>query len=149
MKKLFLLTVYLMTLKMVAQDLQQYAKPPVFPECESEEITQIKECFYLQLSTFINSNFNLPQIVVDENYLGEVVVLFEVSPEGEFVVLYIDAIYEDLKMETERVFGSLPIIKPATYNGNPTFSQYSYRIKVPLSYEDVKPSEIEQELNIQ
>jgi hypothetical protein len=147
MKKLFLLTVYLMTLKMVAQDLQQYAKPPVFPECESEEITQIKECFYLQLSTFINSNFNLPQIVVDENYLGEVVVLFEVSPEGEFVVLYIDAIYEDLKMETERVFGALPIIKPATYNGNPTFSQYSYRIKVPLSYEDVKPSEIEQELN--
>ena len=147
MKKLILLTVYLMTLKIAAQDLQSYAKPPVFSECDSEDITQIKDCFYSQLSDFINTNFKIPEVVENENYAGEVVVLFEVNAEGEFVALYIDAIYEELKSEVKRIFGELPKIKPATYNGNPTFSQYSYRIKIPLTSESIIPSEIEQESN--
>jgi hypothetical protein len=144
MRKLILLAVYLITLKIAAQDLQSYGKPPVFAECESEDIAKIKQCFYSHLSEFINYNFKIPEIVNNENYTGEVVVLFEVNAEGNFVVLYIDAIYEELKNEAERVFGSLPKIKPATYNGVPTFNQYSYRIKIPLLEDDSLPEEITQ-----
>lgn len=144
MRKLILLAIYLITLKIAAQDLQSYGKPPVFAECESEDIAKIKQCFYSHLSQFINFNFKIPEIVNNENYTGEVVVLFEVNAEGDFVVLYIDAIYEELKNEAERVFSSLPKIKPATYNGVPTFNQYSYRIKIPLLEDDSLPEEITQ-----
>jgi hypothetical protein len=71
-------------------------------------------------------------VVQDKNYNGEVVVLFEVNAEGNFVVIYTDAIYEELKEEAKRVFGDLPKIKPASYNGITTFKQYSYHIKIPL-----------------
>ncbi|MBT8260905.1 MAG: gliding motility protein RemB, partial [Bacteroidia bacterium] len=52
--------------------------------------------------------------------------------EGNFVVLYVDAIYDELKTKARLVFAELPKIKPATYNGNPTYKQFSYEIKIPL-----------------
>ena len=74
----------------------------------------------------------LPQIVIDEAYKGDVQVLFEVNKKGEFKVIYLDAIYDELKEESKRVFELLPNVKPATYNGKPTFVQYSIGIAIPL-----------------
>ncbi|NNF75064.1 MAG: gliding motility protein RemB [Flavobacteriaceae bacterium] len=116
-----------------AQVETDYEKPPVFPECASEPIENLRNCFSDQLSRLIYENFDLPQIVSDEDYSGEMVVLFEVDSEGNFVVLYVDAIYDELKTEARLVFSEIPKIKPATYNGNPTFKQYSYSIKIPLT----------------
>ncbi len=81
---------------------------------------------------FIFTNFKIPQIVIDENYKGDVVVLFEVNEKGSFNVLYVDAMYNELKDEVKRVFDALPIVKPATYNSNPTYVKYSISIKIPL-----------------
>ena len=116
----------------LAQVETEFEKPPVFPDCESVEFDAIRSCFYRELSSRIYKGFNLPDVVVDENYSGEVIVLFEVDAEGNFVVLYVDAAYDELKTETRLVFSELPKIKPATYNGNPTFKQYSYTIPIPL-----------------
>ncbi|MDB4752914.1 gliding motility protein RemB, partial [Winogradskyella sp.] len=55
-----------------------------------------------------------------------------VNKDGDFKVIYIDAIYDELKQEGHRVFKSLPKIQPATYNGKPTFIQYSIDIAIPL-----------------
>ena len=74
----------------------------------------------------------MPNNVDENNYKGEVVVLFEVNAQGRFVVIYIDAFYDELKEEVKRVFALLPSIKPATYNGITTFKQYSYHIQIPL-----------------
>ena len=38
-----------------------------------------------------------------------------------------------LKEEAKRVFSVFPIIEPATYNGNPTFKQYSMTLYFPLN----------------
>src|SRR5690606_34987546 len=57
---------------------------------------------------------------------------FEVDKEGNISVVHVDAIYDALKDETKRVFQSLPKIQPGTYNGKPTFYQYSLTIKIPL-----------------
>lgn len=117
-----------------------YEKPPVFSECETIAIDEIKACFNFTLNRFIYTNFKVPQSVSDDAYKGDVQLLFEVNKEGEFKVIYTDAIYEDLKEEAMRVFGMLPKITPATYNSKPTFVQYSLSISIPLT-EPVKVSD--------
>ncbi len=114
------------------QNISTYEKPPVFEACNQEDVQDLKACFNFTLNTFIFENFQIPEVVNKENYQGDIQVLFEVNVEGQFKIIYIDAIYEELKTESERVFQMLPQIKPATYNGEPTFSQYSVSISIPL-----------------
>ncbi|NNL80644.1 MAG: gliding motility protein RemB, partial [Flavobacteriaceae bacterium] len=115
-----------------AQVETDFEKPPVFPECESVDFDAVRSCFNRELSSRVFKEFEVPQIVKDENYSGEVIVLFEVDAEGNFIVMYVDAAYDELKTETRLVFAELPKIKPATYNGNPTYKQYSFTIAIPL-----------------
>ena len=82
MKKFFLLFLALIQYQLYAQDTTTYEKPPVFSECQSEDIAALKACFYNQLSQHIYNNFKVPEIVSEENYTGDVVVLFEVDAEG-------------------------------------------------------------------
>ncbi|MBN4046915.1 gliding motility protein RemB [bacterium AH-315-P13] len=132
MKKFFLLILCAIQINVLAQDIPEYEKPPVFIECESKSIQKLKSCFNQKVLQFVFRNFKIPQIVTDENYKGNIVVLFEVDAKGNFIVLYIDAIYDELKTETKRVFGELPKIKPATYNGRAIYKQYSFQIIIPL-----------------
>ena len=138
MKNRFLLVFLFAFGFITAQEVSNFEKSPVFPECESQPIEELKVCFNNKINAFIFKEFKVPQIVNDESYKGEVKVLFEVDKKGEISVLYIDAVYEELKEETKRVFDSLPKVAPGTYNGKPTFYQYSLGIKIPL----VDPSEI-------
>jgi hypothetical protein len=109
-----------------------FEKYPVFPECSDTDIDQLESCFNLTLQQFVYSNFKVPEIVSEENYQGAVAVFFEIDKEGNFKVILIDAIYEELENEAERVFGLLPKITPATYNGKPAYTQYTLAIKIPL-----------------
>lgn len=116
----------------LAQDQSNYSKPPVFPECESESFENLSSCFQNQVALAIYENFEVPEVVTDENYKGNMVILFEVDAEGNFVVLYVDAVYEELKTQARLVFAELPKIQPATYNGRPIYKQYSYAFNIPL-----------------
>ncbi len=107
-------------------------KYPVFPECASTEITNLPDCFNKNIQQFVFNNFQMPEIVSTENYTGKVSVFFEVDKEGNFKVLYVDAIYASLKDEVNRVFSELPKIEPATYNSSPAFVQFTMEIKIPL-----------------
>ncbi|NNF82016.1 MAG: gliding motility protein RemB, partial [Flavobacteriaceae bacterium] len=110
----------------------EYSKPPIFPECADEVIENLRECFNATLYNFIIDNYKVSEIAKSEEYSGKIGVLFEVDKEGNFKVLYIDAFYDELRNETNRVFDLLPQIKPPTYNGEVTFSQYSMEIPIPL-----------------
>ncbi len=138
MKNFSLLIFSLIGLNVYALNFQEYEKPPIFLECESQPLDNLKSCFYETLSAFIYEKFKVPQKVNDENYKGGITILFEVNAEGEFVILYIDAIYEALKEETRRVFNELPKIKPSTYNGRATYKQYSYKINIPLTTSEIQ-----------
>mgnify|MGYP001819699331 CR=1 FL=1 len=98
MKHYFLLVFWFLQITVFAQDKSDLEKPPVFPECNDKDVANLKNFFYNQLSQFVFTNFKVPQLVRDENYNGEVVVLFEVNAEGNFVVIYTDAIYDELKV---------------------------------------------------
>lgn len=132
MKRILLLTMLLMSSVGFTQIMSTYEKPPVFNQCESEVISDIKSCFNYTLNSFIYQNFQVPEVAIKEEFSGDIQVLFEVDKEGAFKFIYADAIYEELTSESKRVFQLLPRIKPATYNGKPTFVQYSITIKIPL-----------------
>ncbi|WP_298761473.1 gliding motility protein RemB [uncultured Psychroserpens sp.] len=132
MKNSFLFIIFFSFGILSAQNVSTFEKPPIYPGCESEPIDELKTCFNNKINTEIFSSFKVPQIVTDDNYKGELNVLFEIDKEGKISVLYIDAVYEELKEETKRFFESLPKVVPATYNGKPTFYQYSLSIKIPL-----------------
>ena len=112
-------------------------KPPVFNQCEGVAIDSLQACFDKNVFDFIYNNFKVPQHVYDENYEGEVVVLFEVDTLGHFRVIYTDAIYPELKDEAIRVFSKFPKVEPAAYNTRKTFKQYSIPIKIPLVNQSV------------
>lgn len=133
-----------------------YEKPPVFSECSTSAVDSLMPCFRFQLNQFIFKNFKVPDIVTKESYSGSIEVLFEVDKKGNFKTIYIDAIYDALKQETRRVFSSIPQIQPATYNGNPTFAQYTIKIKIPLVdsktqmlvEDELRPQKKEKELHV-
>ncbi len=103
---------------------------PIFPKCEKLQSKELEKCFYNEVQTFVFNNFKVPAAFTAQK--ATVIVLFEVDEQGAFKVLYVDANDESLVTESKRVFGLISKIKPATYNGNPTFSKYSIRIAVPL-----------------
>ncbi|SFN53331.1 protein involved in gliding motility RemB [Bizionia echini] len=131
-KNLCFILLLLLQCSVFAQSNKFYEKPPVFPECESVGLNMLQACFDNQVFKKVFNSFTVPDVVLKENYQGNVVILFEVDKDGAFRVIYVDAIYSELKDEAKRVFDEFPKIKPATYNGNPTFKQYSFSLKIPL-----------------
>lgn len=132
MKQFVVLLILLVQYNVCAQDTFLYEKPPVFANCEAVEIDVLQQCFNNNIFTHIYENFKIPKKALDENYKGDIAVLFEVDTIGLFKVIYVDAIYNELKDEAKRVFALLPKVKPATYNGRTTYKQYSIAIKIPL-----------------
>ena len=77
---------------------------PVFPDCESVKYNSLEDCFKNALVTFIIDHFETPPKVIGNNYTGEITVVFEVSKEGVFRLMYINAAYDELKDEISRIF---------------------------------------------
>ncbi|GHC42151.1 hypothetical protein GCM10008083_00210 [Ulvibacter litoralis] len=109
-----------------------FEKYPVFPECSESSIGDLESCFNTTLQQFVFANFKTPEVVTAESYSGSVSVFFEINKEGAFKVLYVDATYNELKEEAKRVFELLPKIEPATYNGNPSYAQFTMPIAILL-----------------
>lgn len=144
--KVFIIVTLLMAFQAFSQQTSsEFEKYPVFIECENTVINQLKSCFHNSLQAFILNNFKTPQIVFDENYTGQMVVFFEVDKEGNFKTLYVDALYQELKDEIERVFETLPKIKPATYNARPSYVQFTMPIQIPLEQDSFDVIEKEQQ----
>ena len=133
MKRLISLLFILAFFPLAAQKVTgTFEKYPVFPECKNENINSLKNCFENTLRSKVFSSFQIPEVVSEENYKGNVSVFFEVTKEGVFKVLYVDAMYNELKDETRRVFNELQQIAPATYNSDPAYVQFTMTIPIPI-----------------
>ncbi|WP_298329330.1 gliding motility protein RemB [uncultured Dokdonia sp.] len=132
-KYVFLLFVFA-TCSLTAQvTTSDYEKYPVFPECADLPVSEVAACFNETFISFIIDNLEVPVEVNEENYEGKMVILFEVTREGSFKLLYTDAVFASLKTSAQEVFDKLPIIDPATYNGEPTYMQFTMPVLLPLS----------------
>ncbi|MAZ27394.1 MAG: gliding motility protein RemB [Cytophagaceae bacterium] len=117
----------------LAQDTPDpFEKYPVFEECENTAMAQLPQCFDDALVSHIIAGFKEPEVIAEDDYSGEAVVLFEVNDKGYFEILTIDAVYPELKDEITRVFDHLPQVRPAMYNGRKTYMQFSLPIKIPI-----------------
>jgi hypothetical protein len=132
MKRFIVLLLFLVQYSLFSQENQFFEKPPLFSGCADLSLQSQQKCFDQTVFKLIHENFKVPQKIIDENYQGEAVILFEVDSVGQFKVIYVDAMYEELKSETKRIFSKFPQISPGTYNGKPTYKQYSIKVKIPL-----------------
>ena len=132
MKQFVVLLLLLVQYNLFSQESSFFEKPPVFSNCEGLALASQQQCFNKTVFQLIFENFKVPQDVIDSQYKGETVVIFEVDTTGQFKVVYVDAMFDELKTETKRVFSTFPKIKPGTYNGKPTYKQYTIQINIPL-----------------
>ncbi|WP_434037033.1 gliding motility protein RemB [Formosa sp. 4Alg 33] len=133
MNRLFACLLILQSISIFAQEQPFYEKPPVFKSCENVVFEDLQPCFDKTVYNFVYDAFQMPEDVINDQYKGDLVVLFEVNAEGGFKVLYTDAVYNSLQEEARRVFKLLPNVQPATYSGNPIFKQYSVTFSIPLT----------------
>ncbi len=147
MKKLFLSLSLIMFLCLSAT--AQISKPPVYPGCENETLEGLGNCFNDKLKTAILNEFKVPDIVEKEGYQGKINIVFMVSKEGEFEVLYVKSMYPELENEIKRVFQTLPVITASTYNGRPVDERYQIPIKIPLGDNAVNEVVAEEKKEIQ
>ena len=105
---------------------------PVFSDCVSLQSNALETCFYNQVQDFVFANFEVPENLIQNNFQGNIKVLFEVDQNGFFKVTYVDATEGNLIEETRRVFGKFPKIQPSTYNGKPTYAKFTMKIAIPL-----------------
>ncbi|SDS16498.1 gliding motility protein RemB [Gramella sp. MAR_2010_147] len=149
MKYILLLPFIILSFQLAAQDVNQSSEVyPEFVECENVAYSNQPDCFNRTLIAFITTNFQVPEIVQTESYKGQLTIIFEVDESGEFQLIYLDASYDELKKETERVFDALPKIKPATYNGRPIHMQFRMPLRIPLQ-ENVAVEPVNQEDEIE
>ena len=99
-------------------------KYPVFPNCSSEAMEALPSCFDETVKDLLFSNLELPSKVSEENYKGEVNVLFEVDEEGAFKVLYVDAVYKELKEAVDSAFLKFP--KPSYLDRSLQYELYNF-----------------------
>ena len=133
MKRFVVIVLFLIQYHNHAQSNSYFEKPPVFSNCDTPAIRYLQPCFDANVFANIRDNFQIPEKVLKDDYKGNMVVLFEVDTLGTFKVIYVDAMYDELKTEIKRVFSEFPEVKPATYNGRKTFKQYSITIKIPIT----------------
>lgn len=130
---IFIFTCFIVNAQQSGNEFEKY---PVFSECENETIGNLESCFNTTLQAFVFNNFQTPQRVFDEGYKGQAVVFFEVDREGMFRILAMDAVFQEIKDEIQRVFDALPQIQPATYNARPSYAQFTLPIQIPLQQPD-------------
>ncbi len=131
-----------------AQSADTLEKYPVFPNCGNVTNVELASCFNTAVQQYLVDNFNVPASL-SEDELTPFKVQVEVTREGRFEVVYVDSNNKLLKEETSRVFASIPAITPATYNGEPTISQYRMPIIFPLAVREtvINPMATAQSLN--
>ena len=100
MKNLASFLILLFSVLTYAQNsIGSFEKYPVFSECSDSTIENLENCFNNTIQQFVFANFKSPDIVFSEKYNGSITVFFEVDKEGNFKVLYVDAVYNELKDE--------------------------------------------------
>jgi len=131
MKKIFisLCLVLFVSLSIKAQ----ISKPPVYKGCEESQLDELNNCFNDNLKADVLKEFKVPEIAVNEGYKGTIKVVFLVTKKGEFEVLYVNSMYPELEEEVKRVFQTLPVIEPSTYNGRAIDERYQFPIAIPLA----------------
>ena len=144
-KLLFLFLPFLSFSQKFAGDRERF---PVFSECSEVGYEQEQTCFVSTLKSKFFSNFQMPEVVAQESFSGEMVILFEVTREGKFEVVYIDAAYPELKERALEAFRDFPVVQPASYNSRSINMQFRMPVKIPFQEESAGAGREEMKIEV-
>lgn len=115
---------------------------PVYDVCKGQEITAIEDCFFSTTKKHFFAAFKTPAIVENEKYIGTANVLFIVTKEGNFKIIYVNTPYEEIKVAVQKAFRVFPKIVPAKYNNRDIEMQFELPIEFPLNSTEVQQKDI-------
>ena len=127
----------------------QVSKPPVYRGCEETSLNDLEACFNDKLKADILKEFKVPSIVQEAGYKGRIKIVFVVTKDGKFEVLYVNAMYPELEAEVNRVFQTLPNVEAPTYNGRSIDERYQLPLSIPLSDNKKEIPVVEEKKNIE
>ncbi len=130
--------------------LQTGEQYPIFPACEKINLKNLENCFNSNVQDLVYTNFKIPSDLKSSNYIGTIIVVFEVDEKGKFKVQYVDSNEKSLIEESNRVFETFPIILPPTFNGKPSYAKYTIKIAIPLqSSAEIEAAKIAKERQLE
>ena len=145
MKKTVLPLLFLLFSISVRSQIEKY---PVFKNCDSINLEELPVCFKNEVKNIVFNEFKAPDRVLQENYKGTLNIVFIVTTEGRFKLIYVNSPYKELKEEIERVFTTFPTINPAKYNNHSIEMQFVLPLKIPLN-ESLEEITIKENTNIE
>ena len=119
---------------------------PVFIGCEELSIEETRECFNNKVSTFIKQEFNL-SVSKDLNLSEpkQVDVFFIINESGNLTGMKVRNSEITVQAEILRVLRKMPLMKPATHNGESVsvlcsiMVQYGNSVEVDVVYISERP----------
>ncbi|SRX54210.1 energy transducer TonB [Aequorivita sp. CIP111184] len=103
---------------------------PVYPGCEGNSNTELRDCMSTKISEFINSNFRMKKIealnLPPNTY--RTAVQFKIDKQGKVVGVRARAEYPEIEKEAVRVVSNLPQMKPGKQRGEAVGVLYSLPI---------------------
>lgn len=109
---------------------------PVFPGCENEPDEKAKyNCFQKMIHKHIVKTFKYPEIAMEMEVQGTVLVSFEISKTGEISkIKIVRGVDKSLDGEASRIVKLLPKVIPAQQRGKPVPVKYTLPVAFRLSY---------------
>ncbi|WP_340065094.1 energy transducer TonB [Ascidiimonas aurantiaca] len=105
---------------------------PVFPGCEGQPKSKLRECFQRKMMEHIRDNFRYPEIAQELGIQGRVSVLFTIDKDGSITNIRMRGPDKNLEAEAMRIIKKLPRMTPGKQRGRPVRVPFSIPITFKL-----------------
>ncbi len=107
-------------------------QPPLFPSCETLDLTEQNKCFQEALFNHVKKNFSYPQKAVSQKIEGRVFISFIIEKDGSITIDKVKGSHEILEQEAVRIIISLPKLSPGKIKNQKVRVKYSMPITFKL-----------------
>jgi len=105
---------------------------PIFPGCENEPKSKLRDCFNSMMQKHIGKNFRYPEIAQEMGVQGRVNVMFVIQKDGSIGNVRMRGPDKNLEEEAARIIGKLPKMTPGKQRGRAVRVPFSIPITFKL-----------------
>ena len=101
---------------------------PIFPGCEKENKSELRNCFQEKINKHILKNFRYPEVAQEMGIQGRVFVNFIIAKDGSIIDIKMRGPDKNLEKEAKRIISLLPQMIPGKQRGRPVRVPFSIPI---------------------
>ncbi|WP_340200398.1 TonB family protein [Ascidiimonas sp. W6] len=105
---------------------------PVFPGCEGQPKSKLRDCFQRKMNEHIRDNFRYPEIAQELGIQGRVSVMFTIQKDGSIGNVRMRGPDKNLEKEAMRIIKKLPKMTPGKQRGRAVRVPFSIPINFKL-----------------